>query len=572
MTNNGLLPPPDRGIVPSHLPQKEKNDPLAERSFIRTWAGEVQVHALAVDRDGQLWGAGAGGVVRWTITPTQISYRVWHIEHGLADGDVLCLCVTADNHIFVGHASGRVSEFNQRQWRIHETGEAFAVRALGLSPHGHVLACTDADLFDIHTGKAAFADTVPAPPLCVLAAFDRLWLGTENGLYERQADGWHWRDDVPLRGITAMYSNGSRFWLAGVDGALVGHPDTTWERLALKDTIYNITTMGQHVLAATGSGLWADAGAGFQRLSPKPKQPPQPVRAVVASGGAIIHTTGDNVQHIDTVRQTKPRLLLPERQFAPRDVRRVFRADNHNLIQTLDGTVWLDAGSGWKDVMEQSDMAVTAALLTASGWLVSLNARKGLARLVEGRLQSENTLAFVVDLIQFDNAIYAATVNGIFHSTDGIEWQGIAAIQHGSILGLVDLGGELVAITTQGIYAGTANMQRVSQESVRTYSAAANQLVYVTRDNTLHLLDTNLQDSVLHVGNIGYITCVAIVGKTLALGTPHGLKLLHSETLKPLTHIALPFTSAIMEMQTVGNVLWLLTAIGAVEVALVESN
>jgi hypothetical protein len=71
------------------------------------------VTQLAFDRDGNLWSATHGGVVRWNLKDD--SYLKYTTENGLADNDVWSAASAADGSLWFGTWSG-AAHFDGQTW------------------------------------------------------------------------------------------------------------------------------------------------------------------------------------------------------------------------------------------------------------------------------------------------------------------------------------------------------------------------------------------------------------------------------------------------------------------------
>ena len=100
---------------------------------------QLDIKMLHFDGYGYLWGAGFGGVIRWSISD-RIAYEVWQATHGLADGDILSFLFVSQNNIFCGHYSGWISQFNGEIWEKVANPTQFPVRSLALSPDNEIVA------------------------------------------------------------------------------------------------------------------------------------------------------------------------------------------------------------------------------------------------------------------------------------------------------------------------------------------------------------------------------------------------------------------------------------------------
>ncbi|GAB4413126.1 MAG: hypothetical protein Fur0044_07450 [Anaerolineae bacterium] len=89
------------------------------------------VHAVAVDREGQVWFGTNGGVS--VYSPAEGRWTVYTTAAGLVDNTVFAAAVTPNGHKWFGTSAG-LSQFDGQQWTTHLAGQpitALAVDAAG---------------------------------------------------------------------------------------------------------------------------------------------------------------------------------------------------------------------------------------------------------------------------------------------------------------------------------------------------------------------------------------------------------------------------------------------------------
>lgn len=153
------------------------------------------VHQVVEDRDGYLWFATDDGLARFDGQ----RFRIWRMEQGLADNQLLSMATDAQDRLWIGTAQGHLMRMSADRSHIERFDRArfpaLAGVAIGVvlpAPDGVVWFGTrDAGLFRLGPGHrlrqylpTANADGLPDRRVdhLALAADGTLWVGTPRGL------------------------------------------------------------------------------------------------------------------------------------------------------------------------------------------------------------------------------------------------------------------------------------------------------------------------------------------------------------------------------------------------------
>lgn len=398
------------------LPQKESNPPVFEG--FQTWSDRVQVTSFAFDHLGHLWGCGRGGVVRWIISPNEIKYKVWQSEHGIAGNDTGSMFIASDGRIICGHSSGWISILENDTWHNIDTHTKFPISAISETSAGNILACTDVGLFDVDL--ETIDRNIPAPPLCATSAFGYLWIGTESGLYFREDDKWQFLEiQKPFRVVTSMKVSNNKLWFCGFSGA--GYIDESGDvhRIQIKEPVRDVAPIGDQAFLATESGvyIYTESTKELRRTSP------HAANAIVSSGHQLVQTTDDNVLLIDYQRKEK-RWLFPDASNTPGEIQSVHDVDGVTYIQCIDNSIWYENKVGWTKLLDKTLLPITSIAKFKDHIFVSFMANRGLARILDGKLNYEEGLSYVRGMEKQENQLWIASLYRIHvldYSTDEIQ-------------------------------------------------------------------------------------------------------------------------------------------------------
>ncbi|HEX7817155.1 two-component regulator propeller domain-containing protein [Dyella sp.] len=252
-----------------------------------------RVRALLVDAQGQLWGGGDDGLVRYDVT--RDGFVHWRHDDkapgSLGGNQVSALAQDRDGTLWVGINDGgldhRLDDGHFEHARHDRTDPRSLasddVRVLLAEPDGHlwVGSAVGVDLRDQdgHFQHVRFEDEnaqALASPLvfALMRDGDTLWVGTANGLFRLTPDGHARR--VPLEGmptiaITSISPDGDgRLWLGTTNGLVVRDAGGHAYRFGASQLL-PYALPGQVVLRLLHDregGLWLGTDNGLAYLAP----------------------------------------------------------------------------------------------------------------------------------------------------------------------------------------------------------------------------------------------------------------------------------------------------------------
>lgn len=552
--------PPKGAFLPDVLRQEGNLDVIFPG--FQTWSDSVLLKSLAFDRQSQLWGCGLGGVIRWVIAAHEITYKIWHSEHGLAGNDTTCLLITPDDHILCGHRSGWFSLFDHERWTTFDSGRNYSIKALGLGPDGNPLACTEGGIYNITTHE--FVPT-PEPPLSVITAFGWLWIGTESGLYRWVDEAW-----VPLpaprptRALNALRADERRLWFGGLDGAGYVDENGAFTFVELDGIAYQIALYGEQAFFGTDMGLYMHqlGDGGVRRVAN------QQTHLVVVNARERVFGTAE---HLFYFSHAKVRSMLPTQKGRPAEIRRVFTDRQTVWIQCVDGSIWRTDGDGWRQITSATSAPMSGVATIQGQPLVAFNAAQGVMALINYRLVAipRHSLAYVIGLLTYNESVWLLTAHELIHVTADGTWEAIpTGDQLGSLRCIAPdfLTGKVRIVTAQGIYVPENGeiVQQFEFETVMraaTFDAITGDLFCSDGRSITQVVGLSFNPLPLPPG-LNRVTSLAVMDGILYAGTLSGLwKLTYNTERHDQINSALA-NSAVIELFIVYGQLWVLTADG----------
>lgn len=207
--------------------------PMALRFTTADGLPSNAVHQVVEDRDGYLWFATDDGLARFDGQ----RFRIWRMEQGLADNQLLSMAADAQDRLWIGTGQGHLMRMSADRSHIERFDSArfpaLAGVAIGVvlpTPEGVVWFGTrDAGLFRLDPGHRLrqYLPTLNADGLpdrrvdhLALAADGTLWVGTPRGL-ARWSNGRFLPPPTMLATapVSALLVDaGQRLWVAGAAG------------------------------------------------------------------------------------------------------------------------------------------------------------------------------------------------------------------------------------------------------------------------------------------------------------------------------------------------------------------
>ena len=215
-----------------------------------TIASQRQLRGIATGKDGSVWLATRGGLLRWYRGMER--FTRYSSEHGLPGNAVAAVAVDDAGQAWATSEGGSLFRLDGEEWRPCPALQDTRVAALTVDQAGRLWAATSAGLWaidgpsDVSQVGGNFGGLVPRG-LAVTDGGDA-WVWTAVALHHLGSTGWE--PPRPARGVLALACQGESLWLGTAAGVQrfdhAGTPaSSNWPR-------------GEVVaLAAGADGVWA---------------------------------------------------------------------------------------------------------------------------------------------------------------------------------------------------------------------------------------------------------------------------------------------------------------------------
>ena len=213
---------PSPQLSPTNIP------PVVHAGWI-SYTNANYIRAILIDRDGDLWTGGSGGVVHWnTKTGDYVKYTT---EYGLASNFVTSIAQSSDGSLWFGTYGSGISRFDGHAWRTYTKQDGLIDNTVWC-----VLVARDDKLwigtgngvssYDGKTWSSYNLETTGDPVGTVEALTETpdgtLWFGNHrSGLRSLVGGQWHIIDNMPENSVTslAVAPDGS-LWVGAIESVM----------------------------------------------------------------------------------------------------------------------------------------------------------------------------------------------------------------------------------------------------------------------------------------------------------------------------------------------------------------
>ncbi|HEY0199222.1 MAG TPA: ATP-binding protein [Rhodanobacter sp.] len=383
--------------------------PLATPQFRRYGLADglpnVAIYAAAQDRDGMMWFATGGGLVRYDGVSFKVFKRVAGDPQSMPGSTVYSIFVDRDNRVWAGGISGGLIMLDQasgrfRHW-MHDEAVTSSLAAdevwsITQTPDGVLWAATQGGLDRMRPDGTGF-DNMPldvdgthaatfGTSRALLAEPDgRLWIGTEGGLYRREPDGTTKR--VPID--PSFHGDAGMVW--HIDGAgddvrvavsggllVVGHDGVA--RPLADATLSSSRVMSStrdamgRLWIATADGMFLQRDSGeLQLISGQPLLPgglpgDKTWQTMLdAEGGLWITFDTSSIGYLPPGWNGFARFT-----HIPDDSDSLSGIVAASIHRSSDGKLWVGGDNGWIDKLDMASGRVQHAVHGIRGQVVSL--------------------------------------------------------------------------------------------------------------------------------------------------------------------------------------------------------
>lgn len=251
--------------VPLDLPEpvtQEREQELAPARYAqwRNIASQQHIRNVAVDPDGMVWLATAGGVLRWSSDMAH--FTRYASEHGLPGNAVMAIAADGSGLVWTVNERAQLSYLDEESWSVYEWLDD-PVHCLSVDHAGRLWVVTAREVIAIDNPKDQPTKKVSTPhtrlPTRALAVGDQgdLWLCNAVGVYHRDGhhDGNKWPPPHEIRGVFALARQGSNLWLGTGSGLLRINLETGEKSEPDRWPRGHVTA-----LLPTADGVWAAIG------------------------------------------------------------------------------------------------------------------------------------------------------------------------------------------------------------------------------------------------------------------------------------------------------------------------
>src|SRR3972149_4957550 len=214
-TNTPTILPTDVTLtaIPSSSPTPTSFPPVMQSGWT-SYTNANYIRAILIDRNGDLWTGGSGGVVHWDVKKG--AYVKYTTEYGLASNYVRAIAQTPDGALWFGTCWGGISRFDGVNWTTYTSRDgllqdcalSIAVTQDGALWFGSYEGITryDGESWVSFTPKTTKGLVVRADILAV-APDGNLWVGghEDGGLLRYDGKEWHdFSQYLPDHTVTAI--------------------------------------------------------------------------------------------------------------------------------------------------------------------------------------------------------------------------------------------------------------------------------------------------------------------------------------------------------------------------------
>ena len=196
---------------------------------------------MLIDRNGDLWTGGSGGVVHWDHATGE--YTKYTTENGLASNHVRAIAQSPDGTLWFGTCRGGISQFDGKQWKTYDDfKEKFpndCVTSIAVAPDGTLWFGSYAKLmhYDGATGIFEQSKEFPLSRIDVLAVAPdgAVWAGEEDrgSLYRYDGKNWQNFDKfLPNRSVSALaFAPDGALWVGTDERGLAQYKNGVWKTI-----------------------------------------------------------------------------------------------------------------------------------------------------------------------------------------------------------------------------------------------------------------------------------------------------------------------------------------------------
>ncbi len=241
VTLNTIMLP---ATAPQPLPQVTLNplsrlEPAGTSKEWVSYTNGDDVSEIVIDRGGNLWTAGRGGVVAWN--PGEKTYRKYTTSNGLPENYVTTLALAPDGKLWSATHAGHLTYFSDGLWTTLEEKPADAITDLAVSATGTLWIGTNQGIHSFDganwrsytTAQGLLDNFIQA---VAVASDGTVWAGGIGGVSFFDGSAWNSRRIATGSAISAIAEAPDRSLWFGSDRALIRFDGKSWTAYETEDT------------------------------------------------------------------------------------------------------------------------------------------------------------------------------------------------------------------------------------------------------------------------------------------------------------------------------------------------
>ena len=228
--------PTPSSVISKSLPNRNSSELVHPDWYSFTNANYIR--AMLIDRNGDLWTGGSGGVVHWNHQTGE--YTKYTTEHGLASNNVRAIAQAPDGTLWFGTCRGGISQFDGKQWKTYDDSQKDfpwnCISSIAVASDG-TLWFGAYDMLIHYDGSNWTVKNTAVNDVLAVAPDGALWVGGDDDAGLFRYDGKNWQgfsDHLPSRSVTALaFAPDGALWVGTDNRGLAQYKNGIWKTIPL---------------------------------------------------------------------------------------------------------------------------------------------------------------------------------------------------------------------------------------------------------------------------------------------------------------------------------------------------